>query len=124
MKESMLGLISVIVPIYNGESYIPTMIDSIQSQTYQNFEVLLVEDHSTDKSKNLIKKICEADNRFKLLEPKEKMGTAVRGHEYALPFCAGEYHFYLSQDDFLDSDLFEKCIKTSLYLQIVDISHI
>lgn len=59
MKESILGLISVIVPIYNGEQYIPKMINSIQSQTYQNFEVLLVEDHSTDTSKDLIKKYVQ-----------------------------------------------------------------
>lgn len=106
----MQGLISVIVPIYNGEEYIPKMLESLQKQTYTNFEVLLVEDHSTDTSKSIIRKISEKDHRFKVLEPSDKMGTAGRGQCYALPFCRGDYHFYLSQDDFMDADLFEKCI--------------
>ena len=102
--------ISVVVPIYNGEKFIPTLIDTLCNQTYKSFEVLLVEDHSSDNSKELIKEICSKDNRFILLEPNDKRGTAVRGQEYALPFCHGKYHFFMSHDDFLDSDLFEKCI--------------
>lgn len=110
MEQYKTGLISVIIPIYNGERFIPKTIRSLQNQTYENFEVWLVEDHSKDKSKDLLKKICYVDNRFKILEPEEKMGTAVKGQEFALPYCTGEYHFFLSQDDFIDEDLFEKCI--------------
>lgn len=107
----MNQIISVIVPIYNGEKYIQKMLKSLVEQTYPYFEVFLVEDHSTDNSKTIISEFCRNDERFKLLEPQEKMGTAVRGQEYALPYCNGEYHFYLSQDDFLDKDFFEKCIE-------------
>lgn len=103
--------ISVIVPIYNGEKYIPQMIDSIRNQSYKNFEVLLVEDHSTDNSKKLLETVCNEDDRFKLLEPRDKRGTAVRGQEWALPYCSGKYHFFMSQDDFMDNDLFMKCVE-------------
>lgn len=106
----MNDLISVIVPIYNGEAYIPRMIESLLAQTYTTFEVLFVEDHSTDHSKKLLEDVCERDHRFIILSPKEKMGTAVRGQVFALPFCTGSYHFYMSQDDFIDDDFFEKCI--------------
>ena len=103
--------ISVIVPIYNGEKYISQMIDSIRNQSYENFEVLLVEDHSTDNSKKILEIVCNEDNRFKLLEPEDKRGTAVRGQEWALPYCSGKYHFFMSQDDFMDNDLFMKCVE-------------
>ena len=108
----MSGKISVIVPIYNGEAYIPKMLESLRNQTYKDFEVLLVDDHSTDKSKMMLKDICRKDDRFKLLKPVEKMGTAVKGQEYAIPYCKGDYHFFLSQDDFMDIDFFEKCMAT------------
>lgn len=106
----MNGKISVIVPIYNGEQYIENLINCLIKQTYKDFEVFFVEDHSTDNSENIIRSYCALDDRLILLNPTEKMGTAVKGQEYALPYCSGKYHFFMSQDDFIDKDFFEKCI--------------
>lgn len=108
--------ISVIIPIYNGEQYIEKLVDCLKNQTYENFEVFFVEDHSTDKSESVLRRYSALDNRFIILNPTEKMGTAVRGQEYALPYCSGEYHFFMSQDDFIDFDLFEKCVKQMVEL--------
>ena len=58
-------LISVIVPVYNVEEYLEECLDSIQKQTYSNIEVILVNDGSTDNSKEICERYCRQDNRFK-----------------------------------------------------------
>ncbi len=107
-------LVSVIVPIFNGQDYVGKMVDSIKNQTYKNFEVFFINDFSTDKSAEIIKKRIQGDQRFVWIDAAYKLGTAVRGQEYGLALCKGDYYFFLSQDDFLADDLFETCIAASL----------
>lgn len=104
-------LLSIQVPIYNAEKYIPKLIDCLSNQTYKNIEVVLVEDFSTDNSYQLLKDYAEKDSRFKVIKRDTKGGTAATGIEYSLPYCNGKYFFYMSQDDFIDYDLIEKCVK-------------
>lgn len=63
-------LISIIVPIYNGELYLERCINSILSQTYSNFELLLIDDGSTDNSLNICKALQEKDRRILTHPPK------------------------------------------------------
>ena len=65
-------LISIIVPIYNVEAYLEECLDSIQSQTYNNIEVILVNDGSTDASKEICERFCRQDSRFKLIKKENK----------------------------------------------------
>lgn len=60
-------MISVIVPVYNVEEYLEECLDSIKNQTYTNIEVILVNDGSTDASKEICERYCSKDNRFKLI---------------------------------------------------------
>ena len=60
-------MISVIVPVYNVEEYLEECLDSIRKQTYTNIEVILVNDDSTDNSKEICERYCRQDNRFKLI---------------------------------------------------------
>ncbi|WP_455225091.1 glycosyltransferase family 2 protein, partial [Granulicatella sp.] len=60
-------MISVIVPVYNVEEYLEECLDSIKYQTHKNIEVILVNDGSTDNSKEICEKYCRQDNRFKLI---------------------------------------------------------
>ena len=60
-------LISVIVPVYNVEEYLEECLDSIKYQTYKNIEVILVNDGSTDGSKEICELYCKNDSRFKLI---------------------------------------------------------
>ena len=62
-------LISVIVPVYNVEPYLRRCVDSILHQTYRNFEVLLVDDGSTDGSAALAHELAKKDGRIRVLEP-------------------------------------------------------
>lgn len=104
-------LVSIQVPIYNAEKYIPKLIDCLSNQTYKNIEVVLVEDFSTDNSYQLLKDYAEKDSRFKVIKRDTKGGNAVKGIEYSLPYLNGKYYIYLSQDDFIDYDLIEKCVE-------------
>ena len=57
--------ISIIVPVYNSEKYLTRCLNSIINQTYKNLEIILIDDSSTDKSKDIIKKYSSLDNRIK-----------------------------------------------------------
>lgn len=69
----MKDLISVIVPVYNVEPFIASCLDSLSKQNYQNFEVLLVNDGSTDNSGVICREYSDRDSRFHYFE--KRMGT-------------------------------------------------
>lgn len=102
--------VSVLVPVYNGERFLPQLIDSLSAQTYGNFEVVFVDDLSTDNSAGIIQAAAKHDGRFKYIRRTTKGKDAGTGIEYGLPYCTGDYYFYMSQDDFIDSDMLEKCV--------------
>lgn len=94
--------ISIIVPIYNAEQYLKKCISSVMSQTYSNWELILINDGSTDRSSNIINMVAETDDRIIAIH-QENMGpgkTRNRGIERA----TGEYIVFLDSDDFLDKD--------------------
>ena len=64
------GLVSIVVPIYNGEAYLEKCIKSIINQTYDNFELILVDDGSTDNTYNLGKMIATKDDRISIIRTK------------------------------------------------------
>ena len=63
----MEDLISIIVPVYNTQSYLEKCLNSIAEQTYQNLEIILVDDGSTDHSLDICQKFAAKDNRFKII---------------------------------------------------------
>ena len=98
----MSALISIIVPIYNVESYLQECLKSISAQSYPHFECILVNDGSTDMSVDISQQFCEKDSRFQLLH-QEKLGVAAarnRGIEEA----HGEYILFVDSDDVLFPD--------------------
>ena len=109
-------LISVIVPVYNGERYIARTIRSLSDQTYTDFEVLIINDFSTDRSTEIIRQMTGTDQRFRLIHAAYKLGTAAKGQEYGMPYCRGYYYFYMSQDDFIAKDFFETCVNKSIQM--------
>ncbi len=112
--DSYKNFITVVIPVYNGEKYIAKTINSLKQQTYKNFEVLIIEDCSQDNSVQVIKDNISDDKRFKLIEKQENAGNAVKNIEYAMQFCNGEWFFYMSQDDLIAPDFFEKSLKRSI----------
>lgn len=93
-------LISIVIPVYNGERYLQQTVESLLSQIYGFFEVFFVDDGSTDDSLKIIEKYVLSDNRMKLFQKKHE-GRVVKSLNYILPKLNGKFFLYMSQDDFL-----------------------
>lgn len=101
--------VSVITPCYNAAPYIQRTIASVQAQTMADWEMLIVDDGSTDNSVSIIQPIAEQDSRIRLIE-KENGGSAS-ARNMGLRYAKGEYIQFLDADDTLAPDKFEKQIK-------------
>lgn len=94
--------ISIIVPVYNVESYLVRCIDSILNQSFRNFELILVNDGSTDDSLNICKKYLNIDKRIKLISQANKGLSAARNT--GLKYASGDYICFVDSDDFVEKD--------------------
>ena len=74
MKE---GLVSIIIPVYNAEDFLTETIESVQAQTYEYWELLLVDDCSSDSSGQIIEKKTKEDDRIKYIKLEKNSGAAV-----------------------------------------------
>lgn len=97
--------VSIIVPAYNVEKYIEKCIRSIQAQSYNNIEIIVVNDGSTDSTGSLLKSISEHDNRILVIDTNNSGVSAARNK--GLNFCNGEYIVFVDGDDYLASDYVE-----------------
>lgn len=102
------GKVSVIVPIYNTEKYLEKCLDSIRTQTYSDIEVIMVDDGSTDGSKNVANGYAERDNRFRLFSQENAGVSAARNH--GLDVAEGEYILFVDSDDWLEPQMIEKLV--------------
>ena len=98
-------LISIIVPIYNVENYLRHCLESIQNQTYQNFECLLINDGSSDNSAEICREYVEKDSRFRYFE-KENGGVSST-RNLGIERSKGQYITFIDSDDWVDSDYLE-----------------
>lgn len=94
--------ISIIVPVYNVESYLVRCIDSILNQSFKNFELILVNDGSTDDSLIICKKYLNVDKRIKLVSQVNKGLSAARNT--GLRHTSGKYICFIDSDDFVEKD--------------------
>ena len=92
-------MISVIIPVYNVENYLEECLNSVQNQTYNNIEVILVNDGSTDKSKLICERYCKEDRRFHLLN-QENQGQSV-ARNMGVAASAGEFIAFVDSDDII-----------------------
>jgi glycosyltransferase involved in cell wall biosynthesis len=90
-------LVSIIMPAYNAEKFIAESIESVLAQTYTNWELLVVDDGSTDNTKQIVEKFCAADHRVKYFyQPNGKQGKARNN---GLTHATGKYIAFLDSDD-------------------------
>lgn len=101
-------LVSVIIPIYNTEKYIRRSVDSVLNQTYQNFEILLVNDGSNDRSPEVCEDLSNKDERIQYFTQKNQGVSVARN--LGLKNAKGEYVFFLDSDDEWNNRLIEKVI--------------
>ena len=119
--------ISVIVPVYNSEAYLDQCISSIIQQNYQDFELILVDDGSTDKSISLCNHWAQKDPRIVVLQ--KENGGLSDARNYGIDHANGEYLTFIDSDDYVSQDylsyliqlfsLSDKCMITTCNRQVV-----
>lgn len=108
----MNDLISIIVPVYNTELYIEECINSVLNQTYTNFELILIDDGSKDKSPEICDKYAEKDNRIKVIHQDNQGLSGARNS--GIYISQGQYITFLDSDDLLDCDFLKRMYEVSL----------
>ena len=103
-------MFSIILPVYNVEEYIEKCLKSIENQTYSNFEVILVDDGSTDDSAKKIKQFSINDARFKVIS-QQNLGAGVARNK-ALEQAKGQYIVFIDPDDWIEPCALEKVLST------------
>lgn len=98
--------ISVIVPVYNTEKYLQRCVQSILSQTYKDFELILVDDGSTDGSLNICKNFEAVDSRVRVISGANHGSSVARN--IGLDAAVGEYLIFFDSDDWIELDMLSK----------------
>lgn len=98
-------LVSVIVPVYKVENYIKNCLESLINQTYLNWEAILVDDGSPDRSGEICEEYAVRDRRFKVIH--KNNGGQSSARNLAMEYVSGDYIFYLDSDDFLAKEALE-----------------
>jgi Glycosyltransferases involved in cell wall biogenesis len=112
--------ISIIVPIYNASKVLVRCLDSIRNQTYENIEVILIDDGSSDSSPQLCRDYCKLDNRFKVIHQRNS-GVSVARNQ-GLSVANGDYIMFVDADDYINTDicsvLLNKILESSAEIMI------
>ncbi|RPF54197.1 bifunctional glycosyltransferase/CDP-glycerol:glycerophosphate glycerophosphotransferase [Aquisalibacillus elongatus] len=95
--------VSVIVPVFNTEDYVVDCLKSIQGQTYDNLEIIVVNDGSTDKSMTLVNQLSEEDSRIKTIDLLEQKGVGFARNK-GIDVATGDYIYFVDSDDILHHD--------------------
>lgn len=101
--------VSVIIPVYNGETYLAQCLDSIIGQTLKEIEIICVNDGSKDRTQQILEKYAEKDSRIQIIS--QENGGAGAARNAGLRIARGEYLSILDGDDFFESDMLEKAYK-------------
>lgn len=113
--------VSIIIPCYNVEDYISQCLDSLTGQTYQDIEIICINDGSTDRTLSIIEKHAVSDARIKLYDQNNKGLSATRtlGIEYAV----GDYIMFVDSDDWLELDCLEILMASQKGFDIICFSY-
>ena len=106
-------LVSIVVPVYNVESYIEECLQSVCSQTYENLEIICVDDVGNDRSMDVVRSFAVKDCRIKIIEHDKNKGLA-EARNTGLEHVSGDYVFFLDSDDWLVDDAIEKLLSSAM----------
>ena len=104
--------ISIIIPIYNVEKFLPQCLDSVINQTYQNLEIILVNDGSTDSCSQICEEYAARDHRIKVFH--QKKGGVSSARNTGLNNVSGSYLGFVDSDDIIDSKFYETLMQILL----------
>lgn len=101
----MENLISVVVPVYNAQLYLPECLDSIINQSYKHLEIILVNDGSTDDSLDICNQYAQKDKRVTVINQQNK--GVVLARKQGIKNAHGEYLSFIDADDYIAQEYFE-----------------
>lgn len=113
-------MISVIIPVYNVEQYLNSCINSVISQSYTDFEIILVDDGSTDSSGKMCDEWSKKDSRIKVFH--KPNGGLSSARNYGIERASGEYISFLDSDDFISETFFSELISLFSNNPQIDVS--
>lgn len=108
----MNNKVSVIVPVYNTEKYLPACIESLINQTFTNLEIILINDGSKDNSGNICDEYAQRDNRIIVIHQKNKGVSKTRN--LALSIASGDYIGFVDSDDWIEPEMFEYLVTNAI----------
>jgi glycosyltransferase involved in cell wall biosynthesis len=97
--------LSIVIPVYNGEKYLPQCLESILSQTFSDFEIIIVDDGSNDSTGQILDNFAMKDSRIRPVH--QKNGGSASARNTAISMVKADYLSIIDADDVLDSDMFE-----------------
>jgi len=103
--------ISVIVPVYNTEKYVKKCLESIINQTMQDFEIIVVDDGSTDNSAEVINKLIRKNENIIIKYYRKENGGLSDARNYGVKYAEGKYISFIDSDDYIDKNLFKNLEK-------------
>jgi len=107
----MVKLVSIITPTFNSASYIAETIQSVQNQTYLHWELIIVDDGSTDQTISIIQEIQKVEPRIQLIRQEKNVGPAITRNK-GIELAKGNYLTFLDADDLWFSNFIENSINT------------
>lgn len=102
---------SIIIPIHNSEKYLRQCFDSILNQNFTDYEVILVNDGSSDSSAEICEQYCNCDSRFKVIH-RENGGGAAAARNVGTKIASGDYIIYIDSDDYIEKKSFLQDVNT------------
>ena len=110
MEKMNKPLISVIIPIYKAEKYVEKCVKAVQNQTYENLEIILVDDGSPDESGKICDRLATEDSRIRVLH--KENGGAATARNAGLNVMTGEYIAFVDADDYMELHYIETLYNT------------
>lgn len=103
--------VSVIIPAYNSEDYVATCLKSVLNQTLADFEVIVVDDGSTDATPSIVEQFAEQDARIRLIHQHNQYAGVARNN--GMSAASGEFLYFLDSDDFIEPTCLERMVNTA-----------
>jgi glycosyltransferase involved in cell wall biosynthesis len=101
--------VSIGMPVFNGELYLAEALDSLLSQTYENFELLIADNASTDRTETICRRYVASDRRIRYYRHQTNLGAA-RNYNYVYELSAGKYFKWAAHDDLCAPEFIERCV--------------
>lgn len=101
-------VVSVIIPVYNSEKYLPECLDSIIDQTLKDIEIICINEGSTDETPDILMEYAKKDKRIAVIGQDNMDQSAARNH--ALEIAAGEYYYFMDSDDYVLPEMLEELV--------------